>query len=151
MGLEALSRGVQTVVFVESDRGAARTLRDNIGQVALPGTTVITADVERLAAGPPGRWRELVDQWPMDCVLCDPPYAMPAERIGELLRGLLLHGWFSPSCEVVIERGVRDEDPPWPESDGLAIEDEDRRVYGDSALWYGRLVSPAPPSARADA
>lgn len=150
MGLEALSRGAQTVVFVESDPRACRTLRDNVALVGLPGATVITADVEKLSTGSPDRWGELADQGPANCVLCDPPYAMPAVRIGEVLRGLQANGWLSHSCEVVVERGARDRQSPWPAFDGFAIEEEDRRVYGDSALWYGRLVSPASPSVRSD-
>lgn len=140
LGLEALSRGAQTVVFVESDRQVCRTLRDNIEQVGLPGAMVLAADVSRVAAGSPERWRGTAGGVPAECVLCDPPYSTPASRIADVLADLMEHGWLSSPCEVVIERDARDGDSPWPASGAIQVDDEDRRTYGDSALWYGRLI-----------
>ncbi len=56
MGLEALSRGAASVVFVESNRAVARTLIDNIDRVGLPGTETVTADAAAFAKeAPTGR------------------------------------------------------------------------------------------------
>ena len=46
LGLEALSRGAQSVVFVENNRGAIAVLADNVALVGLGGD-VVNADVER--------------------------------------------------------------------------------------------------------
>lgn len=149
LGLEALSRGADSVVFVEFDRGVVRTLRDNIAQVGLPGASVITADVRSVATGTPEKWNQTQDRVPIDCLLCDPPYALGSERIGDLLAGLATHGWLASTCEVVVERDARDPASPWP-TQGVQILDEDRRTYGDTALWYGRLVASAPEGSRGE-
>jgi 16S rRNA (guanine966-N2)-methyltransferase len=53
VGLEALSRGAEHVLLVESGARAARVIRENIAAIGLPGATVIVDRVERvLARGP---------------------------------------------------------------------------------------------------
>lgn len=153
MGLEALSRGAASVVFVESDRGVVGTLRENIERVGLPGTELVIADATAFARDEPGRGRIDDSRYPFDLVLCDPPYAFPAQRVGDLIENLMRHGWLALDCLVVVERDARDADAPWPEAevmadpprDGLALQiaARDRRTYGDTALWYGRLVERA--------
>ena len=49
LGLEALSRGAASVMFVESDRRAAEVIARNIDTVGLPGATVRT-DVSSAAS-----------------------------------------------------------------------------------------------------
>src|SRR5436305_14174988 len=44
MGLEALSRGAATAVFVESDREACRTIDRNLEKLRLTGATVLCQD-----------------------------------------------------------------------------------------------------------
>lgn len=73
LGIEALSRGAASVVFVESDRFAVKVLRENLEKTRLLGE-VHSADVfsylDRLA--PAGGF---------DVILADPPYAKaPGER-----------------------------------------------------------------------
>ncbi len=53
VGLEALSRGADRVLFVEADAGAARVIRGNLATVGLPGGQLVMGRVERvLARGP---------------------------------------------------------------------------------------------------
>src|SRR4029450_8450378 len=47
MGLEALSRGAATAVFVESDRNAQRTIERNLEKLGLKGATILKADARR--------------------------------------------------------------------------------------------------------
>src|SRR5579871_540078 len=54
VGLEALSRGAEHVLLVESGARAARVIRDNIAAIALPGAQVAADRVERLLARGPG-------------------------------------------------------------------------------------------------
>lgn len=65
MGIEALSRGAASAVFVDDDPVAVRTIRANLDSVKLPGT-VVQADVLR--------WLER-SQTAFDLAVCDPPYA----------------------------------------------------------------------------
>ena len=53
IGLEALSRGAERVLLVESDARAAAVIKANIKVVDLPGATVSVDRVERLLARPP--------------------------------------------------------------------------------------------------
>ena len=54
LGLEALSRGAASVLFVESDARAADVVKANVKAVGLPGATVAVDKVERLLGRPPG-------------------------------------------------------------------------------------------------
>ncbi len=72
LGLEALSRGAASALFVESDHRAATVLERNIATLGLPGATLrrgLVATV--LAAGA---------AVPVDLVLADPPYEVDDHR-----------------------------------------------------------------------
>jgi 16S rRNA (guanine966-N2)-methyltransferase len=70
MGLEALSRGAATVVFVEADAEAARTIERNLDKLRLTGASVVrqSATVALTQEAAAGR--------KYDLVLADPPYSM---------------------------------------------------------------------------
>ena len=70
MGLEALSRGAKSVVFVESDPEAVRAIERNLDKLRLSGATVL----RREAAA--GLSQEATAGRKYDLVLADPPYAM---------------------------------------------------------------------------
>ncbi len=67
MGLEALSRGASSCVFVESDRDACRTINANLDKLRLDAR-VLCQDVARALAAERGAY---------DLVLLDPPYDDP--------------------------------------------------------------------------
>jgi 16S rRNA (guanine(966)-N(2))-methyltransferase RsmD len=128
VGLEALSRGAEHVLLVESDPRAARVVRDNLAALrAVPAARLVTGRVAQvLAAGPDGG--------PYDVVFADPPYAVPDTEITALLAALVDRGWLAPEAVVVLERASRGAAPHWP--DGLT--GERSRRYGETTLWYGR-------------
>lgn len=130
LGLEALSRGARSAVLVESDRGAARVLRENCAVVGLPGADVLARRVESLASGTP-----VSDA--ASLVLVDPPYDRPAGEIARVLGDLLASGWIGHGARVVVERPTRDEASPLP----VGWTMDRQRRFGDSCLWYGRAVS----------
>src|SRR5207249_4582364 len=76
MGLEALSRGAASAVFVEANRDACRAINANLDKLRLEAT-VLCQDVLRALAAEPRTY---------DLVLCDPPYDF--EHRGELARHL---------------------------------------------------------------
>jgi 16S rRNA (guanine966-N2)-methyltransferase len=68
LGLEALSRGASTAVFVEADHDAVRAIERNLDKLRLPGATVLRRNaLHALAAEAAGRRK-------YDLVLVDPPY-----------------------------------------------------------------------------
>jgi 16S rRNA (guanine966-N2)-methyltransferase len=70
LGLEALSRGAASCVFVESDRDACRVVNANLDKLGLHAT-VLCRDVFSALAGERGTY---------DLVLCDPPYDFKARH-----------------------------------------------------------------------
>ena len=88
MGLEALSRGAASAVFVEADRESCRTIERNLEKLRLTGARVVCDDALRFLAG---------ERACYDLVLVDPPYEMV-----ESLRMRL--GLYLPS--VLAENGL---------------------------------------------
>jgi 16S rRNA (guanine966-N2)-methyltransferase len=98
LGLEALSRGAASVTFVESDRGACRTISDNLEKLQLTGARVTCSDA--LSA-----LRQ--DTRTYDLVLVDPPYEAWAElepKLAEHLPRVL-----AAEGLLVVETGSRTE------------------------------------------
>src|SRR3954452_7490919 len=77
LGIEALSRGAASVVFVDDDRAAIAAIKDNLTATGMagPAATVVQADVIR--------WAASADTDAVDLALADPPYRY--ERWEELL------------------------------------------------------------------
>ncbi|MEV0808581.1 16S rRNA (guanine(966)-N(2))-methyltransferase RsmD [Micromonospora sp. NPDC050200] len=128
VGLEALSRGAEHVLLVESDPRAARVIRENVAVLrAAPAARLVTGKVAGvLAAGPDGE--------PYDVVFADPPYAVPDAEITALLASLVAYDWLAPDALVVVERSSRTGPVGWVEG----ITAERGRRYGETTLWYGR-------------
>jgi 16S rRNA (guanine966-N2)-methyltransferase len=85
LGIEALSRGAASAVFVERDPRAAAVIERNLQSLGLE-QTVLRKDVLRFLGGAEG---------PFDLVLCDPPYdSVPriAGPLAERLPALLAEG-----------------------------------------------------------
>jgi 16S rRNA (guanine966-N2)-methyltransferase len=120
LGLEALSRGAETALFVDNAVEARALLRANIEALALGGVTrVWRADATKLGKAPVGP--------PFSLVFLDPPY----ERsfAGPTLRGLVAGGWLAPGAVIVVEEAARAEVDAPPELNRL-----DTRVYGDTQI-----------------
>ncbi len=90
LGLEALSRGAASAVFMEQDRAALDVLRANIAGCRGAVARVVAADVLR---PPPGE--------PCDLVFLDPPYGKAL--LPRALAALTLAGWTAPGARVVAE------------------------------------------------
>jgi 16S rRNA (guanine966-N2)-methyltransferase len=131
IGLEALSRGAERVLLVESDARAAAVIRSNVAALALPGATVAIDRVERLLARPPDAAR-------FDLVVADPPYALADDAVTRVLT-LLEGGWLADDALVVMERATRSGRLDWPPgfSPGKS------RRYGEATFWYGWYGSEA--------
>ncbi|MGY2002260.1 16S rRNA (guanine(966)-N(2))-methyltransferase RsmD [Blastococcus sp. SYSU DS1024] len=126
LGLEALSRGAATVVFVESGPKVLPVLRANLAAIGLPGGRVVAGSVPTVVAGPAPQV--------FDVVLADPPYATPTEEVHEVLRALVAGEWLAPGGVVVVERSSRERAWEWP----TPLEGLRERRYGEAVLRYGR-------------
>ncbi|MEO1138327.1 MAG: 16S rRNA (guanine(966)-N(2))-methyltransferase RsmD [Pseudomonadota bacterium] len=116
LGLEALSRGADQVVFVENGRVGQRLLRENIALCDVADRArVIPRDARRLGAA----------KTPCDLVFLDPPYG---KGLGEAaLSAVIARGWLADGALVVWEEGGS---VILPEALGLLEE----RAYGDTVI-----------------
>ncbi|MEZ5941283.1 MAG: 16S rRNA (guanine(966)-N(2))-methyltransferase RsmD [Planctomycetaceae bacterium] len=81
IGLEALSRGGQSVVFVEKDRRAIDLLRENVATLGCEQETLVwPANVLRCSFRPKGGNEQFL---PLDLIFFDPPYKMVPEIVPE--------------------------------------------------------------------
>src|SRR4051794_25934067 len=126
LGIEALSRGAASAVFVEREHAALLALRRNLREMGFEGRgTVMAADVctalRRLAArGDRFSW-----------VFLDPPYVKETEGVLAELSGSSL---LTPCAVLVVEHDRRHRPPL---SVGGLFQ-TDRRQYGDTELSFYR-------------
>jgi len=114
LGLEALSRGAASCLFVEHDRDALAALDANIARLgAGPRARVERQSVLGLGKAPA----------PLDLILMDPPYGTGAGAVA--LDKLSRHGWTGPATWIVIET-ARDEDIVVKGFDVLTVRDVGR-------------------------
>ncbi|TVS85813.1 16S rRNA (guanine(966)-N(2))-methyltransferase RsmD [Mycobacterium helveticum] len=122
LGLEALSRGAGSAVFVESEQRAAGVLARNIATLGLPGASLRRGPVAAvLATGAAA---------PVDLVLADPPYDVDAADVGAVLSALTDHGWAHEGTVVVVERAANGAPLTWP----AGWRPWPPRGYGDTRL-----------------
>ncbi len=125
LGLEALSRGAASVVFVERAAPALESLRANVAAVDLGGV-VRAGDVESFL-------EETTDV--VDLTFVDPPYALSLPSVEHVL-GLVAQR-LADGGVVILHRRAGEEGPTLP----AGLVEEDRRRYGDAEIT--RIVKEA--------
>ena len=126
LGIEALSRGAASVLFIEKQARVARTLEQNIQVLGLePHAEIQIGDVSRRLAA--------CEDSVFDLFFADPPYAWKLDEnfTGQVLRTLKIGGL------LVLERDKRSEDTL---PGGLSLQRE--RVYGGTRIstWQRSVV-----------
>ena len=101
LGIEALSRGARSCVFVESDRAAARVIQQNLERLQLTGAVVERRDALAVLREEGSRRRH------HDLILCDPPYELWAGLEAPLAERLPVV--LSPDGLLVVETDARTE------------------------------------------
>ena len=97
MGIEALSRGAASALFVDSGVRATRAIEENLSRTGLVGSArVVRADVERAL----GR-----EKGPFDLVFLDPPYRHPSTELRRILERVTTQ---APGGTMVLTRPRRD-------------------------------------------
>ena len=119
LGLEALSRGAASAVFVDNDRNACETIRCNASKLRFDQAEVVRDDACRHAL------RDIGAGASYDLVLSDPPY----EMLDTILTTLspVLPELVRPGGLLLVESDVQHE----PE---ISLPRRTTRTYGDTRL-----------------
>ena len=123
IGLEALSRGASSCVFVDEHRQACAVIEENLAKTRLAGGRVVRADARSFLKR---------DAATYDLVFADPPYWKhhgDKDHVAELLQSGLLGPRLAPGGLLVAEVSANHDAP---EGEGFAL--TDRREYGGSAI-----------------
>jgi 16S rRNA (guanine(966)-N(2))-methyltransferase RsmD len=121
IGIEALSRGAERVVFVDASRESVKTIKQNIEQTGFGDrAAVIQSDVETFLKRPSG---------PYDIVFLDPPYGVD---MAPLLVRMAGAGILKPDTVVIAEHFKKQ---PSPEGAGALKLIREAR-YGDTVLAF---------------
>ncbi len=115
LGIEALSRGAASALFVEHEARAVTAIERNLATVGAEGE-VVRQDVTRFLARAQGAF---------DLVFCDPPYDSASQLAGTLAERL--PALTTPEARIVTESDKRNPlELPFP----LITE----RTYGDTRI-----------------
>jgi 16S rRNA (guanine966-N2)-methyltransferase len=132
-GIEALSRGAASAVFVEREGRASRTIGENLRATGLAGPDAVVTSAEVAA------WlrRDTTGAERFDIVIVDPPYSET-----ELLATVLAllgdaAAPLAPGARVVAKHFWRDRPP---ERIGLLASERERR-FGETALTFYRRIA----------
>ena len=96
LGLEALSRGAESAVFVDHCRVAAGVTRSNIARMGVQErATVLQEDASRLKKNPSP---------PFSLLFLDPPYEHSDHLVERAVRTAMASGWMvQKNCTIVTE------------------------------------------------
>lgn len=118
IGIEALSRGAASCVFVENSRKAAECIRENLRFTHLEdGARVMTEDVWTAI-------RQLDGEQPFDCIFMDPPYRKELEL--EALKALENTTLVDDHTLLVVEASL---DTTWEKAEALGYRVEKIKKY----------------------
>lgn len=139
-GLECLSRGAVSCVFVEADRAAGPVISANLKKAGLTGGTVAVAPVESWLRAKPGAY---------DLIFADPPFLKnKGDRDWDavLLASPELAGLLSDEGLFVLESFAKSAQPPPPGSPWNCVVE---RRYGDVMVRVFQLSAPEQTDAAA--
>jgi 16S rRNA (guanine966-N2)-methyltransferase len=105
LGLEALSRGAQSVLFVERSAVAVTALRECLEVLDAQHASILNTDAEAYLNGP------AIESF--DLVFLDPPFA--ADLAQDLCRLLAGGGWLAPGANVYLEQDRDQARPDLPD------------------------------------
>lgn len=127
LGLEALSRGAQSVMFYEHDNAAARAIADNIATLGVGSSTkLVKADVLKR---PP-----LATAQPFDLVLLDPPYSIDAKEIVRFIKALDQAHMLTQDALVSYEYAKSNNSAVQEALKSLQWETISQKTYGDTSI-----------------
>ncbi|HEY5374721.1 MAG TPA: 16S rRNA (guanine(966)-N(2))-methyltransferase RsmD [Polyangiaceae bacterium] len=134
LGIEALSRGAEKLVLVESNKAAQRAIQSNLSKLGLE------ARASLLPMRAEASLRALERHAPFTLLFADPPWA-DAQAALHLLEKLAAASLFAPAARLVLEHAAR---TPPTLAENSPLEARDTRRWGDTAITiFGLLEPPA--------
>ena len=131
LGLEALSRGADFCLFVETDEAARGAIRNNIDAFGLFGQSRLhRRDATDLGQRPASAGPAF------SLAFLDPPYGKGLAPLA--LAGLIQGGWLAEDALAVVERGA--SEPPLAQP---GFETLDERTYGAARVSFLRRSTEA--------
>ncbi len=125
LGLEALSRGAEKAVFVDSSPEAVKIIRDNLKTLGFEERGEVNkSDVMNYLRRNAGKIL------PFSLIFVDPPYKMNLESRGEILKELERGGYLAPGALVIMQTPREISVPPA----GRDLRHVKRRRYGESVV-----------------
>lgn len=124
LGIEALSRGANRVVFVDSHRDSITLLKKNLQMTGFTDRAeIVQMDAVKYLQ------QALLHSCAFDIILADPPYAdkSSVEIVLLIAENRLLNGGGIAVVETARNADIIID---------LPFSTCDRRLYGDTALWY---------------
>ncbi len=120
LGIEALSRGAQSCLFVEKDKTAIKTIRHNISSIGMDANASYLNDCLNLSSYKKGQF---------DIIFMDPPYnkGLITIALSELAKGKLTH-----QKTIIIAECDKEEVPEIPEDFSII----DTRIYGKAKILF---------------
>ena len=129
LGIEALSRGAETAVFVDKSPTAVASVRENLARTGLDDRAVVErSDVRRFLERPP------LEPAGFDLVFLDPPYEGGPAELDPVLAVLGVKPLLREGFTVVLSRGSRSSNLVIPLHWVVAR----RLSYGDSVVTLFR-------------
>jgi 16S rRNA (guanine966-N2)-methyltransferase len=113
LGLESLSRGASSAVFVEQNSAAARALSDLMTEWNVSGAEIARADAFSFLRAPVPAGANAQPR-AFDIVFLDPPFAAGLHSPAAAL--LEERGWLAPQALIYMECAARDTPPVLPEA-----------------------------------
>lgn len=129
LGFEAISRGAEFCLFVDTDSDARGAIRDNIEALGVFGNTRLhRRSATMLGPKPSGVGP------PFTLAFLDPPYAK--DLVLPALQSLRDGAWLAPGAVIVVEQG-KDETP----ASLSGYDEDDRRTYGAAQIGIYRFAA----------
>lgn len=129
LGIEALSRGAESAVFVDTERQSADCILRNLRKCRLTAASVQTMDVFRFL-------KTYAHPASYDLIFADPPYRKLADDTdfaGPLLASAELAASLAPHGTFLLETLATD---PLPPLEGTPWQLLRTRTYGESGIHY---------------
>jgi 16S rRNA (guanine966-N2)-methyltransferase len=123
LGIEALSRGAESAIFVEKNQRVVRDVRENLTRTGFDQETwdVIAGDLFK-------RVKQLYPYAPFDLIFIDPPYE--SRLYQPVLELIMEQGLLKKDGWVILEYSIR-QPLPLPFGDWRCLK---KRTYGETAL-----------------
>ena len=133
LGLEALSRGAQRLVLVESSKAAQQAIRENLGALGVEARATL------LPLRAEAALKALERLGPFSLVFADPPWADAQAALG-VLEKLAASSLLDPAARLVLEHAAR---TPPTLKEGSPLRAESTRRWGDTAMTLFEVIEAA--------